>query len=130
MNIFFSAALLLASFAVQGAASPTVDTRLAKIVEGAVAATGLNINVSHSTHYSLNINKINGKDVCAPAAKSEVKQLQDALNGQPGIKENYGPVYYSLTSPDGTRKMLSPEQLKKQGIFKGCTDIYVSVPQN
>ena len=127
MNTFFSATLLLASFAVQSASSPVVDTRLAKIVEGAVSATGLGINISHSTRYSLNINKINGQDVCAPASKSEVRQLQNALNNQPGIKENYGPAYYSLTSTDGTHKILSPEQLKEQGILNACTNIYVSV---
>jgi hypothetical protein len=127
MKRFLLAALLMTSVA-SAADSPAVDTRLATVVEGAVKATGLSINISQATMYSVNINKINGKNVCDPTAASEVKRLQDALNDQPNIKENYGPAYYSLTSPDGTRKVLSPEQLKTQGTLKGCTNIYVSVP--
>ncbi|HEY7639943.1 MAG TPA: hypothetical protein VH814_09480 [Steroidobacteraceae bacterium] len=98
---------LLITSAASAADSPAVDSRLAIIVEGAVRATGLSINISQATLYSVNINKINGRSVCDPAAASEVKQLQDALNDQAGIKENYGPAYYSLTSPDGTRKVVS-----------------------
>jgi|SRR5690349_7622740 len=128
MNRHLAAVLLLTSAVANAGGSPTVDTRLAIIVEGAVKATGQSINISQSTTYSVNINKINGKDVCDPATAAEVKRLQDALNDQPNIKENYGPAYYSLTSPDGTRKVLSPEQLKTQGTLKGCTNIYVSVP--
>jgi len=126
MNRFLLAALLMSSVA-SATDSPALDTRLAVIVEAAVRATGLSINISQTTTYSVNIDKIDGKNVCDPAAASEVKRFQDALNDQPNIKENYGPAYFSLTSLDGTRKVVAPEQLKKQGTLKGCTNIYVSV---
>ena len=119
--------LVLTSTVVVAGESPTVDSRLADLIERAVKETGFSINISGSTIYSVSINTINGVSVCDATSASNVKLLQDALNKQPNIKDNFGPAYYSVTTPDGTRKFLAPEQLEKQGILKGCTNIYVSV---
>ena len=123
----YVAALLVFTSAVSAGESPLVDTRLADAVENAAKATGFSINISESTADSLNINTINGRNVCDKAAIDDVKRFQDELGKQPGIRNNFGPAYYSTTRDDGTRKVSSPEQLIKQGVIKGCTNIYVRV---
>jgi hypothetical protein len=122
-----AAFLLLFSALAFAGESPLVDERLAEIVEGAVKVTGFSINISESTEYSVNINTINRRNVCDKEAAGDVKRFQDAVGEQPNVRNNHGPAYYSVTRPDGTRKVLSPEQLIKQGVLKGCTNIYVSV---
>ena len=122
--------LILGSALAVAGESPVVDTRLAHIVEAAAIATGLNINISQSTNSSVNINTLNGRNVCDKAALEDVRKFQDAVAQQPNVKNNFGPAYYSVTAPDGTRKTLSFDQLVKQGTLKGCTDIYVSVDQS
>ena len=126
MNRLIATFLFLSSAFAFAGESPLVDARLAEIVEGAVKATGFSINISESTEYSVNINTINGRNVCDKEAAGDVKRFQDAVGEQPNVRNNYGPAYYSVTR-DGTRKVLSPEQLIKQGVLKGCTNIYVSV---
>ena len=123
-------AIFLVFFAPAWAAageSPVVDTRLAHIIESAAITAGFDINVSQSTHESVNINTVNGKDVCDPAAIDNVRKFQDAVAQQPHVKNNFGPAYYSTTAPDGMSKILSLEQLIKQGTLEGCTSIYISV---
>ena len=78
----------------------------------------------------MNINTLNGRNVCDEAAIEDVRNFQDAIAQQPGVKNNFGPAYYSVTTPDGTHKTLSYEQLVKNGTLKGCTDIYVSVAES
>jgi hypothetical protein len=107
--------------------SPLVDSRLAGIVEGAVSKTGFNINISESTADSVNINTINGKNVCDPAALEDAKRLQDAIAEYPDVRNNFGPAYFSVTKPDGSRSVSTPEQMIAKGVIKGCTNIYVRV---
>ena len=129
MNRIVASLLILgSSFAIAGE-SPVLDTRLARAVEAAALATGLDINISQSTTNSVNINTLNGRNVCDKAAIDDVRHFQDAIAQQPGVKNNFGPAYYSVTTSDGTRKTLSYERLAKQGTLKGCTDIYVSVAE-
>lgn len=127
MNKLMASLLVFTSALAVAGESPVVDSRLAGIVEGAVKATGFNIHISGSTDNSVNINTINGRNVCDKVAIEDVRRFQDAIGQQPNVKNNFGPAYYSATMPDGTRQVLSPEQLIKQGTLKGCTNIYVSV---
>ena len=127
-KIAASLLILGSSFAMAGE-SPVVDTRLAKAIEAAALETGFDININQSTKSSVNINTVNGRNVCDKAAIEEVRTFQDAIAQQPGVKNNFGPAYYSVTTADGTRKTLSYEQLIKQGSLKGCTGIYVSVSE-
>jgi hypothetical protein len=115
-------------FSVVGAAEPpAVDSRLANAIEKAVVTTGIGININESTQDSVNIDKVNGRDVCDPAAADDVKRLQVAIDAQPHIRNNFGPAFYSVTDLDGSHRTLSPSQLAAQGITKKCTGIYVSV---
>ena len=127
-KIVASLLILGSSFAMAGE-SPAVDTRLAKAIEAAALATGFDINISQSTKSSVNINTVNGRNVCDTTAIEDVRKFQDAIAQQPYVKDNFGPAYYSVTAQDGTRKMLSSEELIKRGTLKGCTAIYVSVAQ-
>jgi hypothetical protein len=123
-------ALIVLTFAASlvAAEPPVVDTRLAHVVEDAAKASGVkSINISETITYTLNINMVNGRDVCDVAAAEDVRRLQDALNAQPNIKDNFGPAYFSVTQANGDRKVLTPAVLKKQGISKKCSNIYVSV---
>jgi hypothetical protein len=70
---------------------------------------------------------VNGVSVCSPDAAGWVKKLQDALNDQPGIHDNFGPAYFSVTEKSGARKFMTIEDLKARGVLQGCTDIYVSI---
>jgi hypothetical protein len=106
---------------------PAIDSRLANAIEKAVITTGIGININESTQDSVNINTVNGRDVCDPAAADDVKRLQEAINAQPHIRNNFGPAFYSVTESDGSRKTLLPSQLAAQGIAKKCAGIFVSV---
>jgi predicted RND superfamily exporter protein len=104
-----------------------IDSRLAKAIEQAVVATGIDININESTQDSININTVNGRNVCDPEAAEDVNRLQTAINAQPYIRNNFGPAFYSVGEADGSRKTLTPEQLAAQGITTKCKGIYVSV---
>jgi hypothetical protein len=119
--------LIVASSAVLGGESPVVDTRLARAIEAAALQTGIDINIRQSDGNSVNINRLNGRNVCDKAAIEDVRKFQDAVAQQASVKNDFGPAYYSTLAPDGTRKVLTPEQLTKLGLLEGCTDIYVSV---
>jgi hypothetical protein len=106
---------------------PAVDTRLAKAIEQAAISTGISININESTQDSININEVNGRNVCDPAAAEDVRRLQNAINAQPDIRNNFGPAFYSVGESGGSRRTLSPEQLAEQGITTKCEGIYVSI---
>ena len=127
MKIFAASLLTFGAALAVAGESPVVDTRLARIIEAAALEAGLDTNISQSTVNSVNINTLNGRNVCDQAAIEDVRKFQDAIAQQPNVKNNFGPAYYSVTAADGTRKTLSPDQLIKQGTLNGCADIYVSV---
>lgn len=97
------------------------------MIETVVKQTGLNINISETNYFSVNINKVNGRNVCSLEAKAEVVRLQEAFNRHPNIYKNIGPYLVSFTYKDGTRKIGDIAELRKQGKLPACTNIMVSV---
>jgi hypothetical protein len=118
---------VIATLEAAASGSHIVNKRLAIVVAAAVRETGLRINISSSDLTSVNINKINGVNVCADDAAGWVMQFQDALNRQPNIRDNFGPAYFTTTEKSGARKVLSLEDMKTRGFLKACTNIHVSV---
>ena len=104
-----------------------VKLELADMIETVVKETGLSINISETNFTSVNINKINGRNVCSKEAKDDVVALQQAFNKHPNIYKNIGPYLVSFSYKDGTRKIGDIAELRKQGKLPGCTNIMVSV---
>ena len=104
-----------------------VKTELADMIETVVKETGLNINISETNYLSVNIDKVNGHNVCSSEAKDDVERLQEAFNRHPNIYKNIGPYLVSFTYKDGTRKLGDLTELRKQGRLPPCTNILVSV---
>jgi hypothetical protein len=104
-----------------------VKTELADMIEAVVKETGININISETTYFSVNINKVNGRNVCSSEAKDDVLKLQEAFNRHPNIYKNIGPYLVSFTYKDGTRKVGDVAELRRQGKLPDCTNIIVSV---
>lgn len=121
----FSAAALIGSPTY--AQDQKVNNELADMIETVVKQTGLNINISETNYFSVNINKVNGRNVCSLEAKAEVVRLQEAFNRHPNIYKNIGPYLVSFTYKDGTRKIGDIAELRKQGKLPACTNIMVSV---
>ncbi len=119
------ATLLLGSLAY--AADQKVKTELADMIEAVVKETGLNINISDTDYLSVNINEVNGRNVCSKEAKDDVVKLQEAFNRNPNIYKNIGPYLVSFTYEDGSRKFGDIAKLRKQGKLPNCTNIMVSV---
>jgi hypothetical protein len=129
-----SRALLLAAFLAAAAhASPArgenipVNDALADMVEEVGAATGMSLNIVKQTPTSLNINKVNGRNVCSADAGADVETLQRAFDRHPNIHRNIGPALVTLTKRDGTKIHGNLDLLRRKGILAGCTNIYVSV---
>jgi hypothetical protein len=104
-----------------------VKTELADMIEAVVKETGLNINISETNNLSVNINKVNGRNVCSLEAKDDVVRLQEAFNRHPNIYKNIGPYLVSFTYKDGTKKVGNIAELRNQGKLPACTNILVSV---
>ena len=106
-----------------------VKTSLADLIEYGVKESGVKINVIPDlmTPTSLNINKVNGLDVCDTEAKKHVISLQSALlkhKNAHSILSVYGAYLRTNESdfkylPEG-----SPELVKLLG---KCRNLYVSV---
>jgi hypothetical protein len=119
--------MLLFPLSAGAADSPAVDTRLARLIEAAVSVTGLSINISGSTRTTLTIDRINGVEVCSAQASHWARDLQDALNRQPHVRDVFGPAYFSVTDRSGVRKYLTAQEIRARGLISGCTSIYVSI---
>lgn len=121
----FPALLMCGSCAAQNQA---VDARLAEMVEEVVAKTGLSVNVSRVEMTSVNIDRINGRDVCASEAAGDVKRLQAAFIEHPNIHESFSIYMISITKPDGRRTQTDFSVLREKGVFASdCISLYASV---
>lgn len=105
-----------------------VNTELAKLVEGAVVASGvdsININSStgghssgrHPTGHAVDINKINGQTVHQakpnPVNPQATTDLQSAFANQGGpIRANFGPSRNTVTSRSGKTHNASSKTAK------------------
>ena len=97
------------------------------MIEEVAKETGFSINISETNYISVNINKVNGRNVCSNEAKDDVVKLQQAFNRHPNIYRNIGPYLVSFTYKDGSKKVGDIAELRKQGKLPGCTNIMVSV---
>jgi uncharacterized protein RhaS with RHS repeats len=92
---------------------PVTDAT-AEMIEKAVVDAGFDININstkggthsatsrHPLGMACDINEVDGKRVDDPTNMSPVKDLQDAFNRQPNIRENYGPFLNTKTETNGT----------------------------
>ncbi len=78
-----------------------VKVAMAEMVERVMVSTRLWINLRGTQGNAVNIDKINGKSVCAPENKSNVEYLQLTFNDQENIRENYGPFLNTFTNDKG-----------------------------
>ncbi len=104
-----------------------VKFELADMVEAVAKETNFRMNISEMNFTSVNINKINGRNVCSKEAKKDVMRLQQAFNNHPNIYKNIGPYLVSFSYKDGSRKIGDITSLRNQGVIPGCTNIFVSV---
>jgi hypothetical protein len=117
----------LLTLAADSPSDKPVRADLAKMVEEVVAKTHVTINISGSTELSVNINEVNGRNVCAPEARSDVERLQRAFDAHKSIYRNIGPALISITDASGKKTYGDRQKLEAQGVLKGCTNILVSV---
>lgn len=123
----FLVTILLCFPAVGFGVNQPVKDELADMVEQVVVSTGLSINISQQSRTSVNINKVNGLDVCSNEASNDVLTLQQAFDQHPNIYKNIGPRLVSIASEDGKKTIGSLDALKAQGAVDGCPNIYISV---
>jgi hypothetical protein len=107
--------------------SQPVREDLATMVEEVGAQTGLSFNIGASTPTSVNINQVNGRSVCSAEARADVERLQRAFDAHRSIYKNIGPVLITITDRSGKKTSGDRAKLEKDGILKGCPNIYVSV---
>lgn len=121
--------IVLLGVTASAAALKPVDTRLAVLVETALhQASGIDsVELADSDSHSIIIRKVNGADICDPLLAGYARELQDALDRQPGIHENKGPAFHSVTSADGRRQMLASPRRSDGAPAAVCAGIYVSV---
>jgi hypothetical protein len=113
------------------AQSKPVNTRLAEMVEQVVSRSGVSINVSQMDATSVNINRVNGKDVCSPEAEKDVRVLQAAFIEHPNIYQSYSIYLISITKPDGVRTQSDFASLRAKGVFSSdCINLYASIHRN
>jgi hypothetical protein len=87
--------VVLVTFLALAADSPAdkpMRADLAKMLEEVVAKTHVTINISGSTELSVNINEVNGRNVCAPEARPDVERLQRGFDAHKSIYRNIGPA--------------------------------------
>jgi len=104
-----------------------VNEELADMVEEVSAATGISLTIGMQTPTSVNIRKVNGRNVCAPESLSDVERLQLAFERHPNIYRNIGPALVVITGVDSRKKRVSLDELRARGVIAGCPSIYVSV---
>ena len=104
-----------------------VRNELADMVEQVVAETRISINISAMTDTSVNINEVNGKNVCSQEAKEDVIKLQKAFDSHPNIYLNIGPYIVSSTDHEGKKVYGDLQKLRADGIVPECTNVYVSI---
>lgn len=121
--------IVLLGFSVSAAALKPVDTRLAVLVETALQqASGIDsIELADSDPHSIIIRKVNSADICDPRLAGHARELQEVLNRQPGIHENKGPAFHSVTHADGRRELRAPQRQRDGKPAAVCVGIYVSV---
>lgn len=105
-----------------------IKESLAKLIENAVLETNLSINVVSQTESSVNINKINGVNVCMPEIKSQVLMLQKALFSNVNARRVYSMYEIDIRlSPKGKILHLNNSSSEFRKIIKGCINVYVAI---
>lgn len=126
MKISLLFTLLIPALAFGGDVS--VKTELAKMIEEAVVAVDVDINIppNKAKETSLEISSVNGISVCAAEAQAYVKALQDEFSKSKYLRLTYSIYGAYLRTEDGV-KYLPPETESLKAAIGECTNIYVSV---
>ena len=126
--LFICASLASTAASAQGIA---VDSRLAELVEKAVAATRVNVNVPPRLMEadSLQIDKIDGLGVCEAAAKDKVLALQRAFAKSSALKSTISAFGVYVRQPSGEVLFSSADAPEIQAQLGECRYLYVSVLQ-
>ena len=104
-----------------------VKETLARMVEEVVAEVGYDINIPEMTRTSININKIDGLDVCAPEAREKVISLQTAFSKHKDIYRNYSIYAVYVRDEDGGVHYLPGDSPKVKELIGDCNYVYTSV---
>ena len=91
------------------------------MVEDAASKNSVEININSSKYTSLTINRVYGLPVADPLNFKQVQALQETLNEDPHIYENFGPALNTVTDKTGKKRNV-PENKSKH-----LDHIYVSV---
>jgi len=104
-----------------------VDFRLADMVEEVLKKTNLKINISAMTEKTLEINKVNGVDVCNIRSKERVLKLQKFFVAQRNIYKNES-IYSSwVKKENGNFTYVSEKNMRRKGLKNACKTVYISV---
>lgn len=106
-----------------------VKSTLAELVEDAARQTGLSINVppAHMTETTININTIEGINVCDPKARKNVIALQKAFSEHKNLRQTISVYGIYVRSRDGQIKYLPGDSPKVKDFIGECKYLYVSV---
>ncbi len=130
LSVTMKAVLIIAALipALAYGENVSVKTELAKLVEDAVVAQDVDINIPPNTakETSLEISSVNGVSVCAKEAEGHVKALQNEFTKSEYLRLTYSIYGAYLKTGDGI-KYLPPETENLKNSIGDCTNIYVSV---
>ena len=104
-----------------------VDLALADMIEEVMRKTKFTINISDMAKKVVNIDKIDGLNVCNPKAKKKVLELQKAFNEHPNIYRNYSFYGVWIKKTDGTFNYIPTDSAEYKKLVKSCHHIYISV---
>lgn len=104
-----------------------VDFALANMIEEVVRKTKFSINISDMTRKTINIDKIDGLDVCDPKAKEKVLSLQKAFNEHPNIYRNYSFYGVWVKKPNGQFNYVSGDSAEYKKLINNCRNVYIAV---
>ena len=104
-----------------------VKTELAVLLEESIKESGLSINVVNITEKSININRIEGIDVCAPAAKNNVQALQKIFTKHKDFRMTISIYGVYVKTKSGKMKFLDGKNPKIKSKLGKCKYLYVSV---
>lgn len=104
-----------------------VKDELATMLEDIIVEVGFSVNISGMTETTVNINKINGVDVCDKEIKFEVLELQDAFNQHPNIRKTISTYSAYFKKEDGSVVRTDRSSSKFVELVGDCKLLYVAV---
>lgn len=104
-----------------------MSAKLEGMIADVVTETAIEIRISRHSAQNARISKVNGVDVCAPRAQTDVARLQRAFEAHPSNYYVVGPAFASMANPGGRRYQFDLGWLFETGqIGDECPPILVS----